>query len=88
MPGLTPIVVTATMNPPKIAIASEKTVTTGSMNVAATTRGTTRKRTGLIAHRAQRVDLLGDLHGAELGGDRGSHAPADHERGQHRARAR
>ena len=36
------------------------------------------------AQRADRVDLLGHLHGAQLGRDAGAHAPADHQRGEHR----
>ncbi len=35
--------------------------------------------------RHQRVDLLGDAHGAEFGGDRGADAARHHEARQHRA---
>ena len=40
---------------------------------------------GVDRHRGQRVDLLGDAHGAELRRDRGADAAADDERGEHRA---
>ena len=37
------------------------------------------------AHRADRVDLLGHLHRADLGGDPRAHAAAHHQRREHRA---
>ena len=48
---------------------SEMTVSTGHMRMPASTRGTTSLRIGIGAERAQRVDLLGDDHRSELGGD-------------------
>ena len=36
-------------------------------------------------HDGQRVDLLGDPHDADLGGERRAGAAGHHERGQHRA---
>jgi hypothetical protein len=35
-------------------------------------------------HRLERVDLLGDAHRPELGGDAGARAPGHHQRRQHR----
>ncbi len=39
----------------------------------------------VAAQRVERVDLLGDLHGPELGGDARAHPADDHDRRQHRA---
>src|SRR5215813_4387614 len=36
-------------------------------------------------HHGERVDLLGDPHDADLGGQRRAGPPGDHQRGQHRA---
>ena len=52
---------------------------------AAMSRGPTRYLNGLVDERDQRIDLFGDAHGAEFGGDRGADAAGDHEAGQHRA---
>ena len=55
------------------------------MMTVASTRGTTRRRIGRDRHRPQGVHLLGHGHRAELGGDPGADAAADHQRRQHRA---
>jgi len=43
------------------------------------------KQIGIEAERAQRVDLLRDFHGAELGGKRRAGAAGDDDRGHQRA---
>ncbi len=44
-------------------------------------RGTTRYLYGLVESVLERIDLLGDPHGAELGRHRGAH-PAGHHEGR------
>ena len=63
---------------------SEMTVRTGAMKKPASTRGTTSLRIGIGAERAQRVDLIGHDHRAELGGDARADAAGQHQPGQHR----
>ncbi len=41
---------------------------------------------GIGGQRHQRIDLLGDPHGAKLGGDRGADAARHHESGKHGAK--
>ena len=52
------------------------------------TRGTMRKRDRIDGERAQAVELLGDGHGAELGGVVGADAAGEHEADEDRARPR
>ena len=40
---------------------------------------------GVQRHHGERVDLLGDAHDADLGGEGRARASGDHERGEHRA---
>ena len=54
--------------------ASEMTVRTGTMTRPASTRGTRELADRIGAERAQRVDLLGHHHRAELRGDAGADA--------------
>jgi len=43
------------------------------------------KALGVVGERLERVDLLGDLHGPELGGHARAHAPRQREPGEHGA---
>ena len=63
---------------------SEMTVSTGAMKNPASMRGTTSLRDRVGAERAQRVDLVGDHHRPELGGDARADAAGEHQRRQHR----
>ena len=69
---------------PKSASASAKIVIRKSVTTMATKRGAMRKAMGSMASVAQRVDLLGDDHGPELGGVVGADAARDHQRGEQR----
>ena len=64
---------------------SASMVSSGRTSTSAMTRGKTRKWIGIEPERAQRVDLLRDLHRAELGGERRARAAGDDDRGHQRA---
>ena len=63
------------------------TVSTGAMKNPASTRGTTSLRIGIGAERAQRVDLIGDDHRAELRGNARPDAAGQHQTRSAPARA-
>ena len=69
---------------PKSASASAKSVIMKSVLTIEMKRGAMRKADGVDGEHAQRVELLGDDHRAELGGVVGADAPRDHQRGQER----
>ena len=64
---------------------SATSTSSGSISRPASRRGATRYLIRVGRQRGERVDLLGDAHGADLGGHRGADAAGDHQAGQHRA---
>ena len=63
---------------------SANTVSSGSITIIATSRGTTSMRTGERPERLQRFDLLGDDHRTEFGRDRGAGAARHDDGREHR----
>ena len=64
---------------------SAMTVRIGAITTPAMTRGHHELANGIGAERPQRVDLVGDDHRPELGGNAGSDASRQHQRRQHRS---
>ena len=71
--------------PPTRPTKTEMVVSRGTVMRAARTRGEIQFAAGVGAHGAHGVDLLGDQHGAEFGGDAGGAAAGDEQAGDGRA---
>ena len=74
--------------PPIKPTKSAMMVSSGSVTQVAITRGVTSFLHRVGTQRAHRVDLLGDLHGAEFARDAGSVAPGHQQRSKARDRTR
>ena len=74
----------AMMPPPRMPMKSEMIVRIGAITHAGNHARHHQLANRIGAERPQRVDLIGDDHRAELGGDARSDAAGEHQRRQHR----
>ena len=77
--------VAETSNPASMPTKPAYRVSSGTISIRASMRGSTRKSTGEMPEGLEGVDLLVDLHGAELGGERRAGAAGDDDPGHQRA---